>query len=82
MHLKKHRKISVTKESGSLTQAARINYYWDKSLITFNPIRRFCFKGTKVNLYLSTLQRSYEDSLNTFKVFLHFKQIFSPSQTM
>ena len=72
---------SVSLKSGGLTQAG-INCCWDKSLVTFNPNKRFRFKGTKENLYLSTLQRSYEDSLNAFKIFLHFKQIFSPAQTL
>ena len=66
-----NKKVSVTKESGNLTQAAGINCYWDKSLITFNPKKR-----------LSTLQRSYEDPLNAFKVFPHFKQIFSLAKTL
>ena len=75
-----HRKVSVAKqsgESGGLTQVVGIDCYWDKSLITFNASRRFRLKGTKINLYLNTLRRSHEDSQNVFKVFLHFRQVFS-----
>ena len=31
-----HRKVSVTKESGGLTQVVGTDCCWDKSLITFN----------------------------------------------
>ena len=76
-----HRKASVTKESGEsggLTQVVGIDCYRDKSLITFDANRRFRLKGTKINFYLNTIRPSHEDSQNVFKVFLHFRQVFSP----
>ena len=60
----------IESESSSLTQVTLMSFDLDKSLITFS---------TKVNLYLRTLGGSYKNFLNPFKVFLHFRQIFSPT---
>ena len=65
-----------------LTQVVGVNFYWDKLPIAFSLNRCSRFKETEVNLYSSPLRRTYEDSLNAFKVFLYFKLTLIPVQTL